>query len=369
MKLSARAGKNRTDHSGAAISRRQPAADYRSRVAILASAPGDVRIGPVAALPDVLSDLGVAPRRAFARTSVKLAAFRNPESRISFEALGGLFAASEALTGCRHLGLLVGQRFTLNDFGASGYLIRNSRTVWDGLRALLLNLYLHDRGAAPVLLKPDSSSVILGYAIYKHGIPATAQLYDVAISIGFRILQEIGGPTWRPLAVQLAHWRPDDVRPYRQLFGPNVRFDAEVSGIGFASSWLDHPIAGADPVLHERISRALRDHLDSNRITFSDQVQGVLHQMILSGTSSAQEVAHLFGIHERTLRKRLQAEQTSLHRLVSQTRFELAQQLLRHTRLSTSEIAMELRYADLSTFSRAFKSWAKISPRQYRRMP
>ena len=74
-------------------------------------------------------------------------------------------------------------------------------------------------------------------------------------------------------------------------------------------------------------------------------------------------------VPRRTLRKRLRAEQTNLQRLVSQTRFELAKQLLQYTRLSTSEIAMELRYADLSTFSRAFKSWAKISPRQYRLMP
>jgi AraC-like DNA-binding protein len=29
---------------------------------------------------------------------------------------------------------------------------------------------------------------------------------------------------------------------------------------------------------------------------------------------------------------------------------------------------MELRYADLSTFPRAFKSWAKISPRDFRRL-
>ena len=305
MKVSARADKIRTDYSRAAISRRQPAADDRSRVAILASAPGDVRIGPVAALPDVLSELGVSPQRAFAQAGVKLAAFRNPESRISFEALGGLFAASEALSGCDHLGLLVGQRFTLHAFGALGSLIRNSPTVGDGLRALLLNLYLHDRGAAPVLLKPDSSSVILGYAIYKHGIPGTAQLYDVAISIGFRILQAIGGPTWKPLAVQFAHFRPENIRPYRQLFGPNVRFDAEVSGIGFATSWLDHPIGGADPVLHEMISRGLKEQVESNRITFSDQVHCVLHQMVLSGTSSAQNIAQLFGIHERTLRKRL----------------------------------------------------------------
>jgi len=368
MRLSPRVSSNRMN-SGTGAARRRPAAADRSRDAIFTTAPGDVRIGPVAALPYVLSDLGVAPRRAFARAGVKLAVFRNPESRISFKALGALFAASEALTGCRHIGLLIGERFSLKDLGAVGYLMRNSPTVGDALRALLQYLYLHDRGAAPVLLKLEPSSVILGYSIYEQGIPATAQMYDAAITIAFRILQEIGGAAWRPLAVQLSHQRPDNVRPYRRLFGSSVRFDAEVSGIVFASSWLDHSIAGADPALHELINRTLTDNLGTMRVAFSEQVQGVLHQMVLSGSSSAKEVARLFGIHDRTVRKRLRAEKTSLHRLVSQTRFELAQQLLKYTRLPTSEIATALRYANLSAFSRAFKSWAKVSPRQYRRVP
>jgi AraC-like DNA-binding protein len=354
--------------SGAGTSRRQSAAD-RSRVALFISAPGDVRIGPVAALPDVLSELGVAPRRAFARAGVKLTAFRNPESRMPYEALGRLFAASEALTGCRHIGLLTGERFALKDFGAIGYLMQNSRTVGDALRALLRYLHWHDRGAAPLLLKLEPSTVVLGYSIYKDGIPATAQMYDAAIAIAFRILQEICGRTWRPLTVQFAHQRPEDVRVYRRIFGSSVRFDAEVSGVAFESSWLDHAITGADPALYELVSRALTDSLATKRIAFSEQVQHVLHQMVLSGATSAQDVARLFGIHERTLRKRLRGEETNLHRLVSQARFEIAQQLLKYTRLPTSEIATALRYADLSTFSRAFKTWAKMSPRQYRRLP
>ena len=365
-KLSPQVRKDRTK-SRAGSPRIRLAAQVRPPNTASATAPGDVRIGPVAALPHVLSDLGVAPRRAFARAAVKLAAFRNPESRISFEALGRLFAASEALTGRHHIGLLVGERFVLKDLGAIGYLMRNSRTVGDALRALLLNLHLHDRGAVPVLIKLDSSSVLLGYSIYRHGMPATAQMYDAAIAIGFRILRELCGPAWKPLAVQLSHQCPDNARPYRRLFGPNVQFDAEISGIAFASSWLDKTVADADPALHELISRALTQALANGPITFSEQVQGVLHQMLLSGTSSAGEVAHLFGIHERTLRKRLRAERTTLHQLISQTRFELARQLLMNTRLSASEIAETLRYADLSTFSRAFKVWAKVSPQQYRR--
>jgi AraC-like DNA-binding protein len=55
-----------------------------------------------------------------------------------------------------------------------------------------------------------------------------------------------------------------------------------------------------------------------------------------------------------------------LQQLVSQTRFELAKQLLENTELPLSEIASALRYADATVFSRAFRSWSKTSPREWR---
>jgi len=36
--------------------------------------------------------------------------------------------------------------------------------------------------------------VLLGYSIYRHGTPGAAQLYDVAIAIGYRALKEICEP-------------------------------------------------------------------------------------------------------------------------------------------------------------------------------
>ena len=104
---------------------------------------------------------------------------------------------------------------------------------------------------------------------------------------------------------------------------------------------------------------------ESNR-SFADVARGALHQMVLSGASSAQSVALLFGVHERTLRKRLASEGTSLQELVGQTRFELAKQLLENTELPLSEIAAALRYADAAVFSRAFRGWAKTSPSEWR---
>jgi AraC-like DNA-binding protein len=330
------------------------------------SEPGDVRVGPILAIPDILTELGVSPQRAFTQAGVDPRLFQDPENRIQIEALGCLFETCVALTGCHHFGLLVGERFDLKGFGPLGYLLRNSATVGEAIRSLLLHLHLHDRGAAPVLLAPDPSCVILGYSVYRHGTPAIAQILDAAVAIGYRMLKELCGPTWKALRVQFSHSRPVSIAPYRKVFRSNVSFEAEVSGLVFASSWLERPIEGADAALHDLVAEAIRDAHANGPMRFGDQVERVLPQMLLSGMASAAAVARLFAIHERTLRRRLEKEGKSLQQLFNQSRFELAKQLLQNTALSVSEIATALRYDDANAFSRAFRTWAQVSPTQWR---
>lgn len=327
---------------------------------------GEVRIGPVAAIPRLLRSFGVAPGLAFRRAGVPQRTFRSPDNRIAIEALGRLLSECAEATDRDHFGLLVGESFGLDGLGDIGHLMRNSATVGEALRALLLHLYLHDRGAVPILINLDASYVLLGYSIHRHETPGTPHLQDVAIAIGHRVLREVCGSRWKAANVQFSHARPRDPRPYRRLFGPNLRFDAEASGIVFATDWLDQPIRGADPALRARALRAIRRARASSTMGFADLVRAALHPMVLSGTSSADSVALLFDIHERTLRKRLAAEGTSLHRLVRHTRFELAKQLLGNTRLPISEIASALHFADAAVFSRAFRQWSKTSPRNWR---
>jgi AraC-like DNA-binding protein len=331
-----------------------------------AAGDGEVRIGPVAAIPDVLRKFGVAPNRPFARAGVPVGVFKNPENRIAFEALGRLFAECSTATSCPHFGLLVGECFELEGLGDIGYLMRNSATVGEALRVLLLHLNLHDRGAVPILIYLDASYVLLGYSIYRHGTPGTPHLYDAAIAIGYRVLKAICGVQWKAAHVQFSHDQPKDPRPYRRLFGPNTRFNAEVSGIVFASSWLDQTIPGADPQRRDLVMGAIQQARASSTMNFADIVRAALHQMVLSGTSSADNVALLCGIHARTLRKRLTAEGTSFQQLVGRTRFELAKQLLENTQLPISEIASALHLADVAVFSRAFRKWSMTSPRDWR---
>jgi AraC-like DNA-binding protein len=333
---------------------------------LFSSMAGNVRIGPLMAIPDVLTELGVAPRRAFARAGADLRLFRNPESRIPFEALAQLLTVCADLTGCGHFGLLAGARFRLQALGEIGHLMRNSATVGDALRALLLHLHLHDRGAVPVLLELEPSSVLLGYSAYGQGATSLAQIYDAAIAIGYRSLQELCGPSWSPTCVQFPHVRPADIAAFRRLFQTRLQFDAEACGVVFASSWLEQPISGTDPAMRHMLKRAIARAEEHAAMSFSEQVACALPQLVLNGASSADDVARCFGIHQRTMRKRLRADGTHLQKLVDQARFGLARQLLRDTGLPVLEVAAALRYSDPNVFSRAFRNWAGASPRQWR---
>jgi AraC-like DNA-binding protein len=77
-------------------------------------------------------------------------------------------------------------------------------------------------------------------------------------------------------------------------------------------------------------------------------------------------VAQQFGISQRTLRRKLDAEGKSFQALVNRTRHELACQLLRNTQLPVTHIAAALQYADANAFSRAFRQWTQSSPTAWR---
>ena len=128
-------------------------------------------------------------------------------------------------------------------------------------------------------------------------------------------------------------------------------------------------IPGADPTSHAILLKAINDADAKSFLRFQDRVSCVLRQMLLSGNFSGPAIAELFGLHERTLRRYLNNEDTSLQKLLNQTRFELAKELLANTALPVADIATVLGYDDPNAFSRAFRNWANLSPSQWRKSP
>lgn len=327
---------------------------------------GDVRIGPLLALPQLLQEHGCDPQQVFSAAGLSPSSFTNPEQRIAFDALGLLMQASVQHSGCVHFGLLLGERFSLQQLGLLGELMRNAPTVGAALSCLSQYLPIYDRGAVPLMLELPALQSLLGYSIYHRDLTFTKPLHDAAIAISYRILRELCGPAWTPLRVQFSCKQPRSTQAYRRLFKCSLHFDAEIPGVIFDSHWLAHPVAGADPFVHARTSATLA--ATPRAMGLGEQVERILLHLLPSGRASSLNVARELGISERTLRRRLEDEGSKLQHLLSQTRYEIARQLLLVSRLPIADIASSLQYEDANAFSRAFKRWAGVSPLRWRHL-
>lgn len=226
----------------------------------------------------------------------------------------------------------------------------------------------NDRALVALLLRPDAQRVLLGFSVFDGSLAATDQIYDAAIAIGYRVLRILGGAAWRPFEVALAHQAPADTAPYRKVFGVLPRFDAELSAIEFPAPCLEHRIIGADAARHAQLATAIRQLAAGEGASLAHQVRRALQTLVATGSPRANVLVRQFAINERSLRRQLQAEGTSVKQLVAQARFEVAKQLLRDTRMPLKAVAAALRYADVTAFTRAFRGWAGTTPGAWRSM-
>lgn len=319
----------------------------------------------VRAIPAVLERFGVPPEPVLQTVGLSRQDFDDPERVAPFSDLDRLVGECVRATRCTHFGLLVGQRLDLQSLGIAGRLTRHAPSLGAALQDLTTHFVLQDNGALPVVAIHDERAT-LSYGIHAVGIVNADQIYDLALAGMLNVLRELCGPAWEPELVRLPHRRPADLRPYREILGARLRFDSVQAAVVFPSTWLEHPVAGADPLLRTLLTeRAARD-LARHAPQFHDEVCRVIRSRLVAGECCRASVAQDLGLHPRSLGRRLQATGTSFQALLDEMRAQLARQLLADTRLPVGRIAASVGYRDPTVFARAFRRWTGRTPRSYR---
>jgi AraC-like DNA-binding protein len=328
---------------------------------------GDLSVGPLRTIPPALRTAGIEPAPLLRRHGLSESLLADDLNRVSFPAAGSLLASCIAATGTPHFGLLAGRHFELPMLGPLGYLMRHAPNARAALRALMLQLHVHDRGAAVTFGEVDRRRHALTYAVFTPDTPALGAIYDLAMMIGFNILKLLCGPLWQPLEVRLSREPPADAAPYRTLFEAPVRFNAPLSTLVFESRWLDAKIPTSDPGLYRTLGMLLAAIESQSPRPLTEKLRAALNTSVLAGTANAAYLADLFSLSQRSLRRHLAQEGITLKTLVNEARTMVAQQLLTQTRMPMAGIAAALHYSDATAFSRAFHSAAGVTPTQWRR--
>lgn len=324
-----------------------------------------VRIGALSAIPLVLRTLGHLPEEVLKGTGFDLAFFDDPDLPISYSAGSRLLAHCVAATGCEHFGVLLGERSGPQVLGLAGFLLMSAPDVGSALRDLLRYLDLHDRGGV-ASLEVRNGVTLLGFTVVDPAAVATDQIHDMSMAVACNIMRSSCGADWTPTEVLLPRQRPGDTGPWMRVYRAPIRYSADRCAIAFPTRWLAHPLAASNPILHRHLERQAEEEREGSARPLADEVRQVVSGTLASSRTTAATIAHLLGMHERTLNRRLLAEGTSFKRVLDDVRYAMSRQLLASSTTSVAGIAAALGYAESSAFIRAFTRWSGSTPERWR---
>jgi AraC-like DNA-binding protein len=169
-------------------------------------------------------------------------------------------------------------------------------------------------------------------------------------------------------AVHVTHAAPAYRDEYERIYKVPVTFESDWNALLVDETWMFHRVSDQPRyvfgVLSERADMLLEE-LESSKST-RGRVESLLMPVLHKGDASMDGIAGKLAISRQTLFRKLRAEGTTFEKVLDALRHKLAVHYLSGKRVSVNETAYLVGFSDPAAFSRAFKRWTGMSPREMR---
>jgi len=187
------------------------------------------------------------------------------------------------------------------------------------------------------------------------------ELYDLQFL--FTLVQNAAGKNWCPPAVHLQCASLPEGIARNEISTGDIRFSSTMTAVAIPENLMAEPMKNYSPFT--TVDAGIQ-HNGREQIDFATSLRLLLTGYLDEGINIS-DCANLVGMSNRTLQRRLSEHETSFNELLDQARFDSAKQLLRDNSISVSDICYELGYENPANFTRAFRRWAGVAPRQHRK--
>jgi AraC-like DNA-binding protein len=169
-------------------------------------------------------------------------------------------------------------------------------------------------------------------------------------------------------AVHVTHPEPAYRAEYDRIFQVPVTFESARNALLVDGRAMDfkpsNPSRYVFGILSERADALLKE-LERTK-TIRGRVESLLLPVLHTGNISMDMIAEKLGLSRPTLFRRLKTEGTTFENLVDELRHKMAINYLSGKKVSVNETAYLVGFSEPAAFSRAFKRWTGMSPREMR---
>ncbi len=317
------------------------------------------------AFASALSAAGVDPHSVFAEVGISAQVTSDPLKRISNEDVGRLFRASIRATGNPCFGIEVGERMQPGNLHALGFAMLASVSLQDFFDRVCNYYRVVSPNADFLQEHGDGASVLVARNL---AASVCYETQDAWVTMMVRFLRFLYQLELNPLWIDLARPLPEGGgQPFLDYFQCPVRFEQQELRIAIDSAVMARKLPGASADLAEHHDQIVMDYLEKmDRKEIVNRVRGLIIEELASGRLSKQGVAEKMHMSARSLQLKLAEKNTTFQETLDDTRRKLASSYIEQSHLAITEIAYLLGFSDASNFTRAFRRWHGISPREYR---
>ncbi len=168
--------------------------------------------------------------------------------------------------------------------------------------------------------------------------------------------------------VHVPHPRPAHAASYEALWKVPVVFGSDRNAMLIADTWPDIPLSPPDRYVFGVLSAhaaKLLEGLQAQR-SVQAQLEAALLPSLHREGLRMDAVAQGMGLSRQSLARRLKAEGTTYALVLDALRRRMALNYLDGGEATVNETAALLGFSEASAFSRAFKRWTGVSPRNHR---
>ncbi len=324
-----------------------------------------VSIHWVKAILAAAESLGIMPNKILAELRLNLDLEHNQPGFLSLEQTQAIWQKAEALSANPYFGLHMGTRVRPSYFNAVSYVAMTSDTLLAAYGNFTRFLPLISEGAVMDMVH-EGQSVWVRFVPRPDETPFSRHQVESVVALILTFSRWLVGEEIRPSAVHFSHNPGPDMAEYRAVFGVEPQFNQEFSGIQIPRPFLSRVPIEADPGLNALHKSHAEQLLAAHQNTSWEAK--VIQIIIESGhfALSREQVAERLNISTRTLQRRLQEEHTSFLEVMDAQRKQKAEALIYRTKKSLKEIALDLGFAEPSTFYRACHRWFDQTPNAMR---
>lgn len=309
-----------------------------------------------------------ATERIFSQAGIPLQVINEPDTLIPYRDVFSLYDKFAYELGNQTLGISLAEKNGFAGFGSWGKFLLSSKDLELALLRASMGIQ-HYQSHAGINIEKSDGKVKVAYYNTMNMLKGWQHHAQKVIGTLIDLAKSFIGQFFKPDRIELDYSQNNSRSALEDSLKAPILFGQRSVSIVFPEEYLKCKKLINNDLKRNTGFNDTREFLQSKLpVNFIDSVRAIIRLMLMEGKTDIETVSQKMNMGTRTLQRRLQEQGASFRSIMDDVLMQRAIYYLHDPEKTITDIAFSLGYQNSNHFTRAFKRWTGLSPREMRKI-